>query len=125
MSSSKLNVIQLPYSIGITIGRVEQWEGDPATWDGWVDIIEAPTEELVCNGGTRNWCRYMVARRYQEHLIDTLGGATYWETGDDSDFTEKSRLISHCFDYMKQCLVEHYQEIRREQLRIRDGLYRG
>jgi hypothetical protein len=125
MFSNDLNRIQLPYSVGVVIGRVEQWENDPTTWDGWVDITGAPAEELVCNGGSRDWCRYMVAKRYQEHLIDTLGGATYWEDGDDSDFTEKSRLVSHCFDFMKQCLAEHYQEIRREQRRIRDGLRRG
>jgi hypothetical protein len=115
--------VQLPYS-GVNVGRVEQWDGDRTTWDGWADIPGAATEELVCNGGTRDWCVYMVVKRYQKHLIDELAGATYWADvpQNDRDFTEKSRMVSECFDLMRNALNEHYQEIRREQARVRQGL---
>lgn len=116
--------VQLP-AFGIDIGRVEAWSDDSTTWDGWADIPGASTEELVCNGGTRNWCVYMVAKRYQDHLIGELGGATYWDAGSDYDFTEKSRMISDCFGLMERSLHEHYQEIRREQARVRREPHKG
>jgi len=115
--------VQLPSS-GVNVGRVEQWDGDRTTWDGWADIPDAATEELVCNGGSRNWCWYMVVKRYQEHLIGELAGATYWieSPKNDRDLTEKARMISECFDVMRNALNEHYQEIRREQARVRREL---
>lgn len=115
--------VQLPSS-GVNVGRVEQWDSDRTTWDGWADIPGAATEKLVCNGGTRNWCIYMVVKRYQQHLIDGLAGATYWteDQRNDRDFTEMSRMVSECFDLMKHSLHEHYQEIRREQARVRREL---
>jgi hypothetical protein len=120
------NAVQLPSS-GMDVGRVEQWDGDRATWDGWADIPGAATEELVCNGGSRNWCIYVVVKRYQKHLIDELAGATYWSENpqNDRDFTEKARMISECFDVMRNALHEHYQEIRREQARVRRELHRS
>jgi hypothetical protein len=126
MMVSDLGTVQLPSS-GVDVGRVDQWDGDPATWDGWADIPGAATEELVCNGGSRNWCIYMVVKRYQKHLIDELAGATYWSENpqNDRDFTEKARMISECFDVMRSALHEHYQEIRREQARVRRELHRS
>jgi hypothetical protein len=120
------NTVQLPSS-GVNVGRVEQWDGDSTTWDGWADIPGAATEELVCNGGSRNWCIYMVVKRYQKHLIDELAGAAYWseDPQNDRDFTEKARMISECFDVMRNALHEHYQEIRREQARVRRELHRS
>lgn len=118
--ASDPGTVQIPYS-GTNIGRVEQWDGDRTTWDGWADIPGAATEELVCNGGTREWCRYMIAKRYLEHLLDELGGAPYWDAARDSEFTEKSRLASHCLTFMSACLAEHYREIRRERARVRQG----
>lgn len=126
MMVSDPGTVRLPFS-GVDVGRVERWNDDGTTWDGWADIPGAATEELVCNGGTRNWCVYMVVKRYQEHLITELGGAAYWPDAarDDRNFTEKSRMVSECFDVMRNALHEHYQEIRREQVRVRRALRQG
>ncbi|WGV35972.1 hypothetical protein SEA_FRANKENWEENIE_300 [Streptomyces phage Frankenweenie] len=116
--------VQIPRS-GTNVGRVEEWSGHPGTWDGWADIPGAPTEELVCNGGSRDWCRYMVTRRYLDHLLDELGGATYWSADRDGEFTEKSRMVSHCLVFMSELLAAHYQEIRRDRMRVRREVQQG
>jgi hypothetical protein len=106
--STDPNEIQLPVSG--RIGYVQEWDPQTGVWDGWIEWSGSTTDELICNGGSRDWAVYMVIRRYQEHLTDGLTAAAYaMRTVEERRaFSEKVSRVLECNTAMGEALKGHF-----------------
>lgn len=51
------------------IGRLEPWKDDPKVFDGWLEESGGVVDDLVVNGASEHWARYLVLARYMGVLL--------------------------------------------------------
>lgn len=98
---------------GKRIGYVKPWQEWPATWDGFSEIEDLPTDDLVCNGASRSYCEYKIYEARQKHLMTGLEtfARTMCTTSDRRKFSERIAMILECGTMMRECLAQHYRAV--------------
>lgn len=95
--------------VGYEIGRLERWTNDPETFDGWLE--ETPggvTDELVVNGATEWWARYLVLARYMETLMAEIKATDGRKQGGDFiTVNGASNRLSATAEEMEVALAAH------------------
>ncbi|MCP9209583.1 hypothetical protein [Streptomyces cucumeris] len=111
-----MDLHEIPVSIHVDhtlqrIGYVTPWPTDPATFDGWIEESEKPTDELVVNGASEAWARYRVLAEYCTRRLSDINTTEGRGDATSASIVDRaSTLLAAAAEEIEVTLFSHIHE---------------